>query len=50
MAYNVAVCHEKGDGIPAMPEAALMWYCRSAREGFLAAIEWMLDHGEPLEE
>lgn len=49
-AYNVAVCHEKGDGIPAMPEAALMWYRRSAREGFPAAIEWMLDHGEPLEE
>lgn len=49
-AYNVAVCHEKGDGIPAMPEAALMWYRRSAREGLPAAIEWMLDHGEPLEE
>ena len=48
-AYNVAVCHESGDGIPAMPEAALMWYRRSAREGFPAAVRWMLEHGEPLE-
>ncbi len=48
-AYNVAVCHECGDGIPAMPEAALMWYRRSAREGFPAAVRWMLEHGEPLE-
>ncbi len=48
-AYNVAVCHERGDGIPAMPEAALMWYRRSAREGFPAAVKWMIEHGEPLE-
>ncbi len=48
-AYNVAVCHERGDGIPAMPEAALMWYRRSAREGFPAAVRWMLEHAEPLE-
>lgn len=33
-AYNVGVCHEKGYGIPVTPEAALMWYRRSADGGF----------------
>ena len=44
-AYNVAVCHEIGDGIPAMPDAAEMWYRRSAEGGFPLAVNWMKAHG-----
>lgn len=45
-AFNVARCHERGDGIPVTPKAARMWYLRSAEGGYPEAAAWVRAHPE----